>query len=57
MDAEIQSSVLRCLKECAVVDEVVKLLDTGEGTIRRIFTLTKHFDHLFFHSGGLLLAG
>ena len=32
-------------------------LDTGEGTIRRIFTLTKHFDDLFFHSVGLLLAG
>ena len=56
-DVEIQSSELRCLRECALVDEVVKLLDTGEGTIRRIFALTKHFDDLFFHSVGLLLAG
>ena len=48
MDVEIQSSVLRCLREWAPVDEVVKLLDTGEGTIRRIFALTKHFDDLFF---------
>ena len=56
-DVEIQRSVLRCFKECALVDEFVKLLDTGEGTIRRIFTLTKHFDHLLFHSVGLLLAG
>ena len=45
-DFKIQISVQRCLRECAFVAEAVRLLDTGEGTIRRIFTLSKHFDDL-----------
>ena len=55
-DLDIHSSVQRCLRECPLVAEAVKLLKAGEGTIRRIFALSLHFDNLtFFH--GLLLAG
>ena len=45
---EIYIRVQRCLRECALVTEAVKLLNTGEGTIRRTFTLSKHFDDLIF---------
>ena len=34
---EIHSSVQRCLRECPLVAEAVKLLKAGEGTIMRIF--------------------
>ena len=45
-DLEIHSSVQRCLRECPLVAEAVKLLKAGEGTIRRILTLSMHFDNL-----------
>ena len=41
-------TVQRCLRECPLVAEAVKLLKAGEGTIRRIFTLSMHFDNLIF---------
>ena len=44
----IHIRVQRCLRECALVTVAVKLLGTGEGTIRRILTLSKHFDDLIF---------
>ena len=47
-DFEIHSSVQRCLKEYPLVAEAVKLLKAGEETIRRIFTLSMHFDNLIF---------
>ena len=47
-DFEIHIIVQRCLRDCALAAEVVELLDTGEGTIRRIFTLSKYFDDLIF---------
>ena len=47
-DFEIHSSVQRCLKECPLVAEAVKLLKAGEGTIRRIFTMSMHFGNLIF---------
>ena len=47
-DFEIHSCVQRRLSECALVTEAVKPLDTGEGTIRRIFILSMHFDNLIF---------
>ena len=47
-DFEIHIRVQRCLSECALVTEAVKLLDTGEGTIRRTLTSSKHFDDLIF---------
>ena len=37
-DFEIHISVQRCLRDCELVAEVVKLLYTDEGTISRIFT-------------------
>ena len=39
-------SAERGLRECPFVAEAVKLLKAGEGTIRRIFTLSMHFDNL-----------
>ena len=53
-DFEIHIRVQRCLT--ALVAEAVELVDTGEGTIRSICTLSKHFNNLIF-SVGLLLAG
>ena len=47
-DFEIHSSVQRCLRECPLVAEAVKLLKAGEGTIKRIFILSMHFDNLIF---------
>ena len=47
-DFKIYSSMQRCLRECALVAEAVGLLKNGEGTISRIFTLSKHFDDLIF---------
>ena len=47
-DFGIPSSVQRCLRGCPLVAEAVKLLKAGEGTIRRIFTLSMHFDNLIF---------
>ena len=47
-DFEIHSSVQRCLRECPLVAEAVKLLIAGEGTMRRIFTLSMHSDNLIF---------
>ena len=47
-DFEIYSSVQRCLRDCPLVAEAVKLLKAGEGTIRRIFTLSMHSDNLIF---------
>ena len=47
-DFHIHISVQYCLMECALVAEAVKLFGTGEGTIRRIFTFSKHFDDLIF---------
>ena len=49
-DFEIHISVQRCLRECPLVAEAVKLPNAGEGTIRRIFTLNMHFDNLIFFS-------
>ena len=45
---KIYSSVQRCLRECALVAEAIGLVNTGEGTIIRIFTLSKHLDDLIF---------
>ena len=47
-DFEIHSSVQRCLREGSLVAEAAKLLKAGEGTIRRIFTLSMHFENLIF---------
>ena len=47
-DFEIHISVQRCLRDFALIAEVIKLLNTGEGTIWRIFTLSKHFGDLIF---------
>ena len=47
-DLEIHSSVQRYLRECPLAAEAVKLLKAGEGTIRRIFTLSIHFDNRIF---------
>ena len=47
-DFEIHSSVQRCLRGCPLDTEAVRLLKAGEGTIRRIFTLSMHFDNLIF---------
>ena len=47
-DFEIYSSLQRCLRDCPLVTEAVELLKAGEGTIRKIFTLSIHFDNLIF---------
>ena len=47
-DFEIHSNVQCCLRDCPLVAGAVKLLKAGEGTIRRIFTLSMHFDNLIF---------
>ena len=50
-DFHIHISVQYYLMECALVAEAVKLFGTGEGTNRRIFTLSKHFDDPIFFTG------
>ena len=47
-DFDIHSRVQHCLREYPLVAEAVKLLKASEGTIRRTFTLSMHFDNLIF---------